>query len=416
MVKFTVFLRFFLLAASAVAAVGGDDDDDDNVDTNFMVMPGRYLVVLRPHLSAPDVESHFTWLFNLTADHNSHVVRKFGAWMGQASYAGRFGSALATVISRRADVASVEPEAVFRASLSAVNTQANAGWNLARLSSREPVNTTAPAFTFQYGPDPGSGVTVFVLDTGVRASHVDLAGRVTGMVNLVSWSANTDRHGHGTHVAAIAAGTNYGVAKRANLVAVKVLNDHGAGTTVTILEGIQYVVRDHVRRQRQATGRVDSVINLSLGGRFSPALNLAVRAAVRNGVHVVVAAGNAYGKDACQFSPASEPSVITVAASTMDDMPARFSNLGPCVDVFAPGVNILSASAWSDSAQKSLSGTSMAAPLVAGLTAYLISQSPQNVALSVAQVKQQILQLATKNALSNLPSNTGNYLAYNGIH
>ena len=216
----------------------------------------------------------------------------------------------------------------------------------------------------------GAGVDVYVVDTGIRRTSNDLRGRVRSGIDLVDGGAADDCNGHGTHVAGIIGGTRYGVAKRAHLIAVRVLDCAGSGSVSRVLKGIDWVVRDH------AAG-VPAVANLSLGGEPSTAVDAAVRALVRDGVVVTTAAGNgdAAGRpvDACSTSPARTGIAITVSATDRSDRRAPWANYGRCVDLFAPGVDVESDWYAGDAATRTLSGTSMAAPHVAGAAARYLS-------------------------------------------
>jgi subtilisin family serine protease len=219
----------------------------------------------------------------------------------------------------------------------------------------------------------GAGVEVFIVDTGVRRTHRQLAGRVGAGVDFVDGGPVDDCNGHGTHVAGIAAGHSRGVAPAAHVTPVRVLDCGGAGSAATVIAGVDWVTANH------ALG-APVVANLSLGGGPSAALDEAVRRAIAAGVTFVVAAGNGDGKgvgqDACGNSPARVAGAITVGASLPDDRPAPFSNRGRCVDLWAPGVAIPSSWATGDTAERTLSGTSMAAPFVTGAVALYLQHHP----------------------------------------
>jgi subtilisin family serine protease len=219
----------------------------------------------------------------------------------------------------------------------------------------------------------GAGVEVYVLDTGVRRTHRQLAGRVGAGVDLVDGGAADDCNGHGTHVAGIVAGASRGVAPAAHVTPVRVLDCSGAGSAATVIAGIDWITANH-------TAGAPAVANVSLGGRASPALDEAVRRSIGSGVTYVAAAGNGdatgVGQDACGNSPARVAGAITVGATQPDDRPAPFSNRGRCVDVWAPGVAIPSSWATGDTAERTLSGTSMAAPFVTGAVALYLGHHP----------------------------------------
>mgnify|MGYP006275937405 CR=1 FL=1 len=212
----------------------------------------------------------------------------------------------------------------------------------------------------------GTGVTAYVIDTGIRADHAQIAGRVaSGYTAVDDGNGSADCNGHGTHVSGTIGGTTYGVAPEVALVPVRVLDCGGSGTTDGVIAGINWMIADH------AAG-APAVANMSLGGGYSEALNTAVAAATADGITMVVAAGNS-SDDACSYSPASAPSAITVGATNAADARSWFSNWGRCLDVFAPGEDVLSAGIDSPSASATLSGTSMAAPHAAGVAAVLLS-------------------------------------------
>jgi aqualysin 1 len=214
----------------------------------------------------------------------------------------------------------------------------------------------------------GAGVTVYVIDTGVRSDHSDLSGRVVEGWSAVDDGRGTqDCNGHGTHVAGTIAGTSFGVAKDARIVAVRVLDCTGAGFASSLVSGINWVVANHPGGP--------AVINLSVGGPANSAVDRAVADAAARGILVVAAAGND-GGDACAVSPARAGAAVTTGATTSSDARASYSNTGSCVDMFAPGSGITSAWPTSATASATLSGTSMAAPHVAGLAARLYQANP----------------------------------------
>ncbi len=254
---------------------------------------------------------------------------------------------------------------------------------LARISHR-PKLTLGTFTKYEYHADAGEGVDVYVIDTGIDIHHKEFEGRASWGKTIPQNDVDEDNNGHGTHCAGTIASRKYGVAKSANVIAVKVLGAGGSGSMSDVIAGVMFAARSAVAKaaaaaaELKATGKTKhkgSVANMSLGGGKSQALDDAVNGAVDTGLHFAVAAGND-NRDACSSSPAAAGKAVTVGASTLGDERAYFSNYGPCVDVFAPGLNILSAWIGSDDAQNTLSGTSMASPHTAGLMAYLLSIYP----------------------------------------
>ncbi|MFZ4486950.1 MAG: S8 family serine peptidase [Candidatus Nanopelagicales bacterium] len=249
----------------------------------------------------------------------------------------------------------------------------------------------------------GTGVTAYIVDTGVYTAHTEFTGRTSTGRNTTVTPADsdtTDCQGHGTHVAGTVAGTIYGVAKSATVVPVKVLDCSGSGTTSGVIAGLDWIIGNH------AAG-VPAVANMSLGGGKSTALNTAVANLVADGVTVVVAAGNET-QDACNVSPASEPTAITVGATTSSDALAYYSNYGSCVDILAPGSSITSAGISSTTATAVMSGTSMASPHTAGAAAVYVGL---NTSATPAQVVAALTSAATANVISGV-SGSPNKLLY----
>ncbi|BAS09037.1 extracellular serine proteinase [Arthrobacter sp. Hiyo4] len=285
-------------------------------------------------------------------------------------------------------------------------TQAGAPWGLDRTDQR-----TLPLSGTYSPPSGGSGVRVYVIDTGILARHQDFGGRVQAGFNAVGVGSNgiddgqdtSDCNGHGTHVAGIAAGNTYGIAKSATLVPVRALACDGTGWYSDVIAGLDWIVKQNPPGQ-------PAVANLSIGGPPDSGLDAAVQGAIDNGITVTVAAGNA-STDACTRSPARVPAALTVAASDMSDRQAFFSNFGACVDLYGPGVQITSDWNTSAAATAVLNGTSMAAPHAAGAAAMLLSQHPD---WSPAQVSRTMASSATTGIITSPGAGTPNRLLYAG--
>jgi hypothetical protein len=364
-----------LLVASAAYSSEG------NIRRSERRIAGRYIAVLEP---GTDVEALAR---QVHGSHGAKVRHKYQRGLKGLSL--ELSEADALVLARDPRVQFVEEDAVVSAS---------SPWGLDRIDQRSlPLDGT-----FVSGGS-GAGVTVYIVDTGIAAGHAEFDGRVgAGFSSVVGDPGTADCNGHGTHVAGVVGGSTYGVAKSATLVPVRVLDCGGAGTVSTVLAGLDWIL------DRQATSPGPAVANMSLGGTQSSAVDLEVERLVLAGVTTVVAAGND-NTDACNTSPARVPAALTVGASDETDARASFSNYGNCVDLFAPGSNILSA--WYDSTDEAAlaSGTSSAAPFVAGVAALWLEAYPS---ASPAAVSQTILSQATSDALSDGGAGSPNRLLY----
>ncbi|WP_307105240.1 Ig-like domain-containing protein [Arthrobacter globiformis] len=296
-------------------------------------------------------------------------------------------------LKRSAGVAAVEPDAP----VTAADTEQSAPWGLDRIDQRAlPLSGTYTSAA------SGAGVSAYVIDSGVLSAHAEFGGRVVQGWTAVSDGLGTgDCNGHGTHVAGTIAGKTYGVAKAATVVPVRVLDCNGSGFNSDVIAGLEWVASNH-------QAGTPAVANLSLGSSASAMVDAAVQGIINDGVTAVVAAGNSTA-DACNSSPARVAGALTVAASDSADKQAAFSNYGSCVDLYAPGVGIKSASPSSTTATALMSGTSMASPHVAGAAAVMLSRSP---GLLPADVAAKLLSAATSGAVSAASAGTPNRLLF----
>ncbi|RXF01206.1 S8 family peptidase [Pseudoalteromonas sp. PS5] len=327
--------------------------------------------------------------------HNVSITREFGGILNGVVINASAKQLKGLIQNPNIDYIEQDQTVTVTPSISANGDQANPTWGLDRVDQRNlPLNSN-----YHYDFD-GTGVTAYVIDTGVRISHNDFGNRATHGYDFVDNDNDaTDCNGHGTHVAGTIGGGEYGVAKNVNIVGVRVLGCNGSGSYSGVIAGIDWV-------KNNASG--PSVANMSLGGGASQAVDDAVNNAVAAGVSFVVAAGND-NSNACNYSPARAANAITVGSTTSSDARSSFSNYGNCLDIYAPGSSIKSAWYNSDSATNTISGTSMAAPHVAGAIALYLDENPS---LSPSQVDSLLSQRASKGKVSNPQSGSPNELLY----
>ncbi|RYP45670.1 hypothetical protein DL768_008014 [Monosporascus sp. mg162] len=354
------------------------------------LIPDKYIVKLRVETTLAAFDDAVSLLgagtdavFNMT---------------GFRGFAGTIDADALEALRNHPEVEYIEQDAEVKAL--AYVSQDNAPWGLGRISHRNRGSTS-----YVYDSSTGAGTCTYIIDTGIYTQHVEFEGRASNVYDS-SGEAGGDFNGHGTHVAGIAGSRAYGGAKRTRLLGVKVLNRSGSGTTSGVIQGFNFVAADAPTRGCPN----GAVANIAIGGSFSAAVNQAAASLVRSGVFASVAAGGSFD-DAARYSPASEPTVCTVGATTENDEIACYSNYGSVVDVFAPGANVLSTWYPSPTSTNILSGTSQAAAYVSGLGAYLLALEGPRDGIALCE---RIRELSTKNVLLNIPTGTGNRLAFNG--
>lgn len=366
-----------LANASSISAPTGD------------AIPGQYIVVFKDAVRDPSVAAA-----QFIATHGG--TRRFTYTRALKGFAAQLPDAAVEALRLDPNVAYIEQDQVMRA----ITVQPAATWGIDRVDQRD----LPLSITYEYNAD-GTGVTAYIIDTGIRFDHTEFGGRaVKGYDAVTSGGTAADCNGHGTHVSGTVGGSTYGIAKNVRLVAVRVLDCNGSGTTSGVIAGIDWVTGDH------AAG-APAVANMSLGGGASTSLDNAVTNSINDGVTYGIAAGNS-NADACNYSPARVGSALTVASTTSTDARSSFSNYGTCVDIFAPGSSITSAWYTSATATNTISGTSMATPHVVGAAALYLQT---NNAATPAEVASALKNNATPNKVTSPGTGSPNLLLYTGF-
>jgi len=378
-----LFATLLALASTATYAQAPDSPPTHPFAQSSPIA-GRYIVVFRKdvgnpaaeaanHVRGPGAQLHHVY---------STALKGFAATLPAAALAGIQNNPMVDYIEQDQTV-------------SLTQVENGATWGLDRIDQAD-----RPLDLLYHYTATGAGVHAFIIDTGIRPDHIEFSGRLsTGFTAIADGRGTTDCNGHGTHVAGTVGGTTWGVAKQVALTPVRVLDCRGSGTWSGVIAGIDWVANTTSR---------PAVANMSLGGGKSTSVNAAVAGAVAKGVTMVVAAGNS-SADACNYSPSSESSALTVGATTSSDLRASYSNYGSCVDIFAPGSAITSAWNTGSSATSTISGTSMASPHVAGVSALVAETNP---AASPAAIAAFLAGSATANRIGSVGAGSPNLLVY----
>ncbi|MGH7754434.1 MAG: S8 family peptidase [Gemmatimonadales bacterium] len=363
-------------ASPELAAQGGGQHGD--------VIPGQFIVVFNENVSdASTVAAGLARSYGATVLHRYSAVLK--------GFAARLSPQAVEALARNPNVAYIEPDRVVTLETTQ-NMDANGDpWGLDRIDERAlPLSRT---YTYTA---TGSGVRVYIIDTGIATSHSQFGGRASNVYDAFGGNGQ-DCHGHGTHVAGTVGASTWGVAKSSLPRGVRVLNCSGSGSTSGIIAGLDWVRVNHIK---------PAAANMSLGGGFSSSLNTATTNLWNAGVFVAVAAGNS-NANACNFSPASASGAFTTASSTRTDAKSSFSNWGSCVEAYAPGSSIKST--WLNGGTNTISGTSMASPHVAGVSALYKATFGD---ASSSTIRTWIINNATTGVITGNPSGTPNRLLY----
>jgi len=368
------------LAAVGITAPAYASADTIRHAGGATAVSGSYIVVLKDGATADT--ARLAARYGATVGHTyTHALRGFEARVSETG---------AKRLAADPAVAYVEQNHTVSIAATQLNPPS---WGLDRIDQRSlPLDSS---YTY---PTTASTVHAYIIDTGIRFTHSDFGGRATSGFDAIDGGSADDCHGHGTHVAGTVGGASFGVAKGVQLVGVRVLNCSGSGTFAQVIAGIDWVTANAVK---------PAVANMSLGGGPDTATDQAVRNSITSGVTYAIAGGNS-NASACNFTPARVAEAITVGATDINDLRASFSNKGRCLDLFAPGVSITSAWLTSDTATAVLSGTSMAAPHVAGASALVLAAHPL---FTPQQVRDNLVASATT-GVSNRGGGSPNLLLF----
>ncbi len=363
------------------------------IPANGIPVEDQYIVVLKDE--TPSVQAREALLQNFAAQHGGKLIRTYVAALNGGVI--RMNEAKAKALANHPFISYIEQDSVIQliVPMNATTQNPTPSWGLDRIDQQSlPLNST-----YSYNND-GTGVNAYIIDTGILFTHSEFSGRASyGYDALNDGNNGNDCNGHGTHVAGTVGSTQYGVAKNVSLIAVRVLKCEGSGTTSGVIAGIDWVT---------VNAHYPAVANMSLGGGASSSMDTAVANSVNSGISYAVAAGNST-QDACKFSPARTPSAITVGATDRTDSRPSWSNYGKCLDLFAPGVSITSAWIGSDTAIKTISGTSMAAPHAAGVIALKLQGTPN---ATPGEIAAELIDKSTTGVVKLPGKNSPNRLLF----
>jgi len=376
---------FLVCATLLLVASGAWAGDGTIVKPTGELIEGQYIVVFNPGSDARAMAAQ------LASIHGARTLRTYSHVFRGGAFAMNENAAKA--MSLNPNVMLVEQDSVFTVNV----TQSPATWGIDRIDQRNlPLSNS---YTYDFN---GAGVRAYIIDTGIRTTHSQFGGRAS-WGTVCTGEAQSDGHGHGTHVAGTVGSATYGVAKGVSLIAVKVCTNGGSCPNSSVQCGIDFVVQ-----QKQANPSIPVVANMSLGGAFSSTQNAAVNNAVSAGVFFAVAAGNE-NTNACNRSPASAANAYTIGSTTTSDTRSSFSNFGTCVDTFAPGSSITSTWSTSDTATNTISGTSMATPHATGAGALVFAEHPT---WTPSQVMSELTARATTGVLTGVGTGSPNRLLF----
>jgi len=388
-----ILLLAFVCSVYCIAPLYGSDNPDK--------IPGQYIVIFHENTTTDQITLRSKAIGSVMFNYNIGDTFK--------GFAAKLGDEMVGLLRGDPTVKEIHLDGVERVACD--TTQNGATWGISRVSHYGRFGQDGVSTRYYHSTvAAGQNVNIYIIDTGIFIEHNDFQGRAKYGQNFVD-TVDTDQNGHGTHCAGTAAGATWGIAKKANLIAVKVLGAGGSGATSGVIAGINWVTQQHV------AGNHPSVASMSLGSSTDGGKNAAIAASSRQGVVYSVAAGNSRA-NACNFYPCSAPDAICVGSTAIGDLNgipvdviSTFSNFGTCVDIFAPGTSITSCSIRARDASSVLSGTSMACPHVTGAIAVHLSINRNQ---SPAQVKQYLRQTAQSGLIQEPGTGSPNLLLYNG--